>query len=302
MSRLEDSTLTPGGWKLILDGPNAGCYNMAVDEVLLNQVSNQADLPVTYVRFFQWDKATLSLGFSQKVARAVNLDFCKRKKIDLVRRITGGKAVLHDREITYSVVSNDPYFFPLRDIVETYKLIALALRLGFKAMGLDTQLASRAIRPAALKEKSSSACFAISHHYEILCRGRKLVGSAQRRTKSAFLQHGSILLEFDPVQLANAISCQDHLNLDLQVTSLARCLGYTPTPAEVMAHLQKAFQDFFNIRFELIGMSGSPLQDVAEKLSRSKYAFVDWSRSAGTTASIGRMSLGGSQQHQRPGM
>ena len=117
---------------------------MAVDEVLLNQVSNQADLPVTYVRFFQWDKATLSLGFSQKVARAVNLDFCKTKKIDLVRRITGGKAVLHDREITYSVVSNDPYFFPLRDIVETYKLIALALRLGFKAMGRRSSTASTA--------------------------------------------------------------------------------------------------------------------------------------------------------------
>src|SRR5437667_12049526 len=141
MPRLKESWLAPHRWKLMREGPNPGYYNIAVDEVLLNQVSSQEALRATYVRFFQWHKPTLSLGFSQKAARAVNLDFCKRKKIDLVRRITGGKAVLHHREVTYSVISNDSHFFPLGDIVETYKLIAQALRLGFKHMGLDTELA-----------------------------------------------------------------------------------------------------------------------------------------------------------------
>src|SRR5439155_5134746 len=124
----------------------------------------------------------------------------------------GGKAVLHHREVTYSVISNDSHFFPLGDILETYKLIAQALRLGFKDMGLDTQLASGATK-TDLKGKSTTACFAVSNHYEIVCRGRKLVGSAQRHTKGAFLQHGSILLEFDPTFLANAIGCRDRLNL-----------------------------------------------------------------------------------------
>src|SRR2546428_5938207 len=166
MLRLEESSLAPHRWKLIVDGPNPGCYNMAVDEVLLNQASDAATLPVTYVRFFQWEKPTLSLGFSQKAAKAVNVDFCQRMKIDLVRRITGGKTVLHHREVTYSVISNDSHFFPLGDIVETYKLIAQALRLGFKHMGLDTQLASGATK-TALKGKSTTACFAVSNHYEI---------------------------------------------------------------------------------------------------------------------------------------
>jgi len=278
MLRLEKSSLAPHRWKLIVDGPNPGCYNMAVDEVLLNQASDAATPPVTYVRFFQWEKPTLSLGFSQKAAKAVNVDFCQRMKIDLVRRITGGKAVLHHREVTYSVISNNPLFFPLGDIVETYKLIALALSLGFKKMGLETQLASGPTNLPPLKEKSTVACFAMSNHYEIMCQGRKLVGSAQRRTKNAFLQHGSILLEFNPVFLANAIGCQDHSNLQMRVTSLATCLGYTPPPEEVMAHLQKGFQELFNIQFELTSMTGS-LQISAENLGRSKYAFLDGYRS-----------------------
>jgi len=161
-------------WKLIVEGPSPGSYNMAVDETLLNVVASPASYPTTFVRFYQWERPTLSIGFSQKASRVVDFDFCKKNKIDVVRRITGGKAVLHDDEVTYSVTSNDRSLFPSGDITETYKRIALALSLGFERMGLETQLASG--NPVDLSPSSARAttsCFALSNHFEILCHERK---------------------------------------------------------------------------------------------------------------------------------
>ena len=117
--------------------------------------------------------------------------------IELVRRPTGGKAVLHHHELTYSVVSNDPSFFPIADISRTYCRIADAIQRGLRTLGIETTLAGSRGRSTGTGPLAT-ACFALSNHFELLCQNRKLVGSAQRRTKTAFLQHGSILLEFDP--------------------------------------------------------------------------------------------------------
>ena len=89
---------------------------MALDETLLDEVSRPQGRPQTYLRFYQWIRPTLSLGFSQKAERVVDLEYCSAHSIDVVRRPTGGKAVLHHHELTYSVVSNDPAFFPIADI------------------------------------------------------------------------------------------------------------------------------------------------------------------------------------------
>ena len=131
-------------WNLIVDGPLPAGFNMAVDQVLLDQVSDICCPPRTYLRFYQWESPTLSLGISQKTARVVDLAYCRSQGIEVVRRITGGKAVLHYREITYSVVSNDLSFFPSNDIKETYSRIAKALSMGFSEMGLLTALAPAA--------------------------------------------------------------------------------------------------------------------------------------------------------------
>ena len=232
-------------WKLILDGPNTGAYNMAVDEGLLNEASAHESSRLTYLRFFQWVHPTLSLGFSQKAARVINFDFCRERK-SLVRRITGGKAVLHHKELTYSIVSNDALFFPLQDIGETYKRIAQALVLGFHHLGIDTCLARETdTRGHRRGSPATSACFAVSNHYEILWTGRKLVGSAQRRTKTAFLQHGSILLDFDPELLAGALGNRTLSELRLNVASLAECRGIPTLPNQVGSHLQQGFRDLF---------------------------------------------------------
>jgi lipoyl(octanoyl) transferase len=263
-------------WKLIVEGPNSGSYNMAVDETLLNVVAGQASLPTTLLRFYQWERPTLSIGFSQKASRVVDFDFCKKNNIDIVRRITGGKAVLHHHEVTYSVTSNDCRLFPAGNVAETYKHIALALSLGFKRMGLETRLASgdsAGLNP--FRAKATISCFALSNHYEILCQDRKLVGSAQRRTGGSFLQHGSVLLGFDSVLLNQTLGKGNLSDSHSQVTSLSSCLGRSPGPEEVISNLSQGFQDFFNVGCELISLDQDWLQS-ALNLTRSKYGRLEW--------------------------
>lgn len=220
---------------------------MALDEVLLDEVSRPETQAQTYLRFYQWIQPTLSLGFSQNAERVVDFQYCKLNGIDVVRRPTGGKAVLHHRELTYSVVSNDPAFFPVADIFKTYCSIAKALQEGFLRMGIETTLAPGCGRRASLGP-SSAACFAASNHHEVLWQNRKLAGSAQRQARNAFLQHGSILIEFDGDPLSKALRLCDAASLSLAVTDLKTCLGRTPSFPELLGAILGGFQAIFNTR------------------------------------------------------
>ena len=219
-----------------------------MDELLLDCLSSTASPLATYLRFYQWDRPTLSLGFSQKAERVVDFDFCKSHGIAIVRRPTGGKAVLHDRELTYAVVSNDPAFFPLADIPSTYKRIATALKSGFRYLDLEIEVADPpSSKKASVKPRLAAACFAATNHHELLFQGRKLVGSAQRRTQNAFLQHGSIPILFDERLLLGALGLGGVSTLESQVTDLGSCLGNPPGAERVIEALLEGFRDVFQV-------------------------------------------------------
>ena len=228
----------------MLDGPQSGPFNMALDETLLDEVSGPQARPQTYLRFYQWARPTLSLGISQKAERVVDLDYCNGHGIDVVQRPTGGKAVLHHRELTYSVISNDPAFFPIADISGTYCRIANALQSGFRVLGIETTLAQNRGRSVAMGPLPA-ACFAVSNHHEVLWQNRKLVGSAQRRTKNAFLQHGSILIEFDAEPLSKALRLCDIAAVGSAVTDLKTCLGSVPPIRDLIAAMSTGFEAVF---------------------------------------------------------
>ena len=217
---------------------------MALDETLLDEVSRPQARPHTYLRFYQWIRPTLSLGISQKADRVVDLAYCNVHGIDVVQRPTGGKAVLHHRELTYSVISNDPAFFPSADISETYCRIANALQSGFRFFGIETTLAQNCGRISATGPLPA-ACFAVSNHHEVLWQNQKLVGSAQRRTKNAFLQHGSILIEFDAEPLSKALRLCDISSMGSAVTDLKTCLGSIPPIRDLIAAMSKGFGAVF---------------------------------------------------------
>ncbi len=233
-------------WRLIDSGPNLGVYNMAIDEELL--AGAQAGEKVPVLRFYTWDPAAVSIGRFQKIDEAVNAGACKRHGIDIVRRVTGGRAVLHDRELTYSIVSRtDDPLFPAT-VLDTYKLIAAALLQGLKNLGIPAEMVSRSHRHAGLVKKGvkDPACFSSPSWYEILVHGRKIIGSAQRRLSNAFLQHGSILMDYNTALEAEVIPGGSG---DV-VTSINRELGGNVSLEEVKHAFVKGFSEALAIDFK----------------------------------------------------
>ena len=259
----------------MLDGPQSGPFNMALDETLLDGVSRPQARPQTYLRFYQWIRPTLSLGISQKAERVVDFDYCHVHGIDVVRRPTGGKAVLHHRELTYSVISNDPAFFPMADISGTYCRIANALQRGFRFLGIETTLALARGRNAATGPLPT-ACFAVSNHHEVLWQNRKLAGSAQRRTKNAFLQHGSIMIEFDAEPLSKALRSCDIASVNSAVTDLKTCLGSIPPMRDLIAAMSRGFEAVFEAHLVNSELSRE-LSARAHDLADQRCSVLNWS-------------------------
>ncbi|HEY6010895.1 MAG TPA: hypothetical protein VIX18_05435, partial [Nitrospirota bacterium] len=131
-------------FKYIDSGNNIGVYNMSLDEELLARAQAGEKVPV--LRFYGWAPPAVSLGRFQKIEDAVDADACKRRGFDIVRRITGGRAVLHNKELTYSIISRaDNPLFP-HTVLDTYKVIAAGLLAGLRNLGIDAEMVSRADR------------------------------------------------------------------------------------------------------------------------------------------------------------
>lgn len=192
-------------WRYLDTGPASGADNMAMDEKLLAEAVKGSAVPV--LRFYTWAPFAVSLGRFQDEASSVNLAACRKHGIDIVRRITGGRAVLHRHELTYSVISPiDNDLFP-NDVLGTYKVIASGLLAGLVRLGVPAEMVSPSGHRAEMVQRGPKepACFSSPSWYEILVHGRKIVGSAQRRLAGAFLQHGSILIDYDPALEAEVI-------------------------------------------------------------------------------------------------
>ena len=179
-------------WRFLDTGERSGAYNMALDERLATDLRDGHGGPT--IRVFGWQPWAVSLGFNQSEAE-IDQEKCKRDAIDIVRRPTGGRAILHARELTYSVVM----FSSGKSILDVYNDIGRALVKGLRLFGVDVDLAkSRATSPVPSLWRQIP-CFASTGRYEITVDGKKLVGSAQRRYRGGqqgevVLQHGSILV------------------------------------------------------------------------------------------------------------
>ncbi|KEI46383.1 octanoyltransferase [Staphylococcus epidermidis UC7032] len=184
-------------WNFINTGSKNPYYNMAMDEALLNFVSRgEID---SVIRFYTWNPATLSIGYFQRLQKEIDIDKVKEKGYGLVRRQTGGRGVLHDKELTYSVIVPESHPNMPSTVTEAYKIISQGLLEGFKNLGFETYFAiprSKEERDK-LKQPRSSVCFDAPSWYELVVEGRKIAGSAQTRQKGVILQHGSILQDID---------------------------------------------------------------------------------------------------------
>jgi len=184
-------------WRLVRTEPMDGAENMAVDEVLMR--GSRGGMPT--LRFYTWSPPAVSVGYFQQLTDEVRLDRCREAGVDVVRRLTGGRAVLHEHEVTYSVTA-PVSLFP-GDVVETFRYLSAGLLEGLRLLGLEAEVtrAGGGRGPA-----TSPACFDAAAGYEVVARGKKIIGSAQTRREGALLQHGSILIRFDARRLTSLLN------------------------------------------------------------------------------------------------
>ena len=179
-------------WRFINTGRADGAFNMALDLALASSVRNKTSGPV--LRFYDWEHPTISLGYNQD-AEQLDMEACRQAGVKVVRRPTGGRAVFHFNEFTYSVIAlqNDPLLGG--PVLDTYRTISQALVLGLSRMGIESEL--QRSQSAGASVKDSPLCFAAAGRYEITAAGKKILGSAQRRVEGVILQQGSLLLAQD---------------------------------------------------------------------------------------------------------
>lgn len=211
----------PMRWHLLLTPPLMGADNMAIDEALLGRARQTGE---GVVRVYSWAEPTLSLGRNQYADGVFTRERAHALGVAVVRRITGGRALLHHREITYSVTAPTA---PGESLHRSYAMINSALLSALRALGVHAERADDGER---LPPPGSAPCFERPARGELMLDGRKLVGSAQCRDGGALLQHGSILVHDDQA-LVSRLAGRDEEAIAPAAT-LAGALGRDPSPAE----------------------------------------------------------------------
>ncbi len=246
-------------WFLIVGHePTSGSYNMAVDDFLLRIVEKNKGK--TFLRFYQWKKPTISIGRRQRVSRALNLEKLKKFSADFVRRPTGGKAVLHWEEITYSIASSSKKLNLIPSIRHSYNLIAKALLEGLRILGIDADIVSK--NPKGLT-RTDLPCFSYPTRDEITIKGKKIIGSAQKRLKDSFLQHGSIPV-VDHSKMYAEITNVEHSILKESMTTIANELKRVPEFEELYKAFKTGFEKVFEIDFYLYEFSNNEINEITQ--------------------------------------
>lgn len=262
-------------WRLIYDKPMIGAANMAIDEAIMQFVSRGDALPT--LRLYAWDPLCLSLGYGQRV-RDVDQDRLRMNGWELVRRPTGGKAILHGDELTYSVALPRDHDLAQGDVVESYRRISMALIAALQLLGLSPQSEKQAKGNSGL----GPVCFEVPSHYEITSGGKKLIGSAQVRRKEGILQHGTLPLYGDIGRICDALRYESaaqrvaaRQNVHERAVTLADVTG-TVIAWDVAAEaIAQGFADTFALELQTDRLSAGEIA-LAEQLMAERYQHPDW--------------------------
>ena len=265
-------------WRLIYDNPAVGAWNMAVDEAIMEAVGLGQSPPT--LRLYAWNPPCLSLGYGQHYT---DVDFTRIADFgwDVVRRPTGGRAILHTDELTYSLSLPAEDQLAAGTIVESYQRISLALLAGLSYL----DAAPRADQRAEHIEVGP-VCFETPSHYEITVQGRKLVGSAQMRRKNAVLQHGSMPLFGDIAQICNAlIFSGDNARLTAEghvrqrALTLSDALGHEVSWDDAANAVIEGFAETFDVDFQQFESALTQAEfSRAEELYSTTYATPEWTQ------------------------
>ncbi len=262
--------MQPQSWRLILDPPRDGATNMAVDEALLEETAAGRSLPT--LRLYAWEPPTLSLGFAQPAAD-INREALQRLGWGLVRRPTGGRAILHTDELTYSVTAPENHPLMQGGVLASYRRLSLGLLTGLRLLGVDVRADSGGRSRAA----RNPVCFEIPSQYEISSGWRKLIGSAQARRLGGVLQHGALPLRGDLSRILQVLANPDTTpeRIHRRAATLGELLGRAVSWQETADAVARGFSETFRIEFRRQGLSEQE-KARAEELARGKFGTEDW--------------------------
>lgn len=269
-------------WYFINSGPCSPSYNMAMDEALLDWHSEGLIPPV--IRFYEWNPATLSIGYFQSVEKEIDMEAVKRLGLGFVRRPTGGRGVLHEHELTYSVIVKESYPSMPATVTEAYRVISEGLLLGFQHLGLDAYFSvpNTEEQKENLKKPKSAVCFDTPSWYELVVEGKKVAGSAQTRQKGVILQHGAILLDLDEDKLiqtfkfaSEAVRDRVRKSLSQKAISINKIIPKPITIEECKTAFKKGFAEALDIELIEYQLTGEQ-QDYVKELEATRYANDEW--------------------------
>lgn len=267
-------------WRLLVDASARGAWNMAVDESLLEHVGRGESLPT--LRLYAWEPACLSLGYAQPFAD-VDTARLRERSWDAVRRPTGGRAILHTDELTYSITAPLDEPRVIGTVLESYNRLAGALVAAVRSLGIPVEMKDHIPGQSGAQ---GPVCFEVPSAYEITVDGKKLIGSAQARRREGVLQHGTLPLYGDLGRITEALVFPDEstraaaaVKLWSRATTVETVLGRKiewKTAAQAFVH---AFESELNLTLER-GELSSAEKTRAKTLMQEKYAHASWTERA----------------------
>lgn len=271
-------TGAPTQWRLLRTFPAQGAWNMAVDEAILESAGTGAVPPT--IRLYAWSPPCLSLGYAQPTSD-VNFESLNSFGWDIVRRPTGGRAILHTDELTYSISGMNLEPQLVGSVLESYQRLSLGLLEALRLMGVeaDTPGLSRDSNPDS---DFNPVCFEVPSNYEITVAGKKLIGSAQARRKSGVLQHGSLPLYGDLTRILGVLNFSDTQTRDAakknlldHATTLEQAMGYKGDWWVTSYAFEAAFKKTLNINLQKMDLTPREGRRAFE-LYNQKYNHQDW--------------------------
>lgn len=246
-------------WRLLQTGYNTASANMAIDRSML-VANSKGKVPPT-VRFFGWKPSAISIGYFQSLEEEVDLDNCKHFGVDYVRRVTGGGAVFHENELTYSIVISESHPSIPKNIMQSYGRICGALIRGLKNLGIESEYAPI---------------------NDIVTNGKKISGNAQTRKNRTVLQHGTILLDVDVDKMFSLLKVpnekiKDKLIADVKqrVTSVKHILEEDVDFDKTAEAMKTGFEEEFNVELVEGSLTEYELK-MADKFEKDFFGSKDW--------------------------
>lgn len=262
-------------WYFIENTTYDAATNMAIDECLVNWLSEDKIYPT--LRFYTWKGPSLSVGHFQDVHQSIDLKALKKHNVELVRRLTGGSAVLHDDELTYSLVvkESDPKI--PHSVTEAYYILSQGILKAYHLLGIKASFAEE----AKAKQTRSAVCFEQPASYEMLVNGLKISGNAQTRRKGILLQHGSIPLSFNKNLFdlfkfpSEAVKKKKQQAFLTKATSINAVSQQKKTIEDLEASFLEGFETELGVTFKAFKFSQAQWEEI-NQLADEKYRNQKW--------------------------